>query len=328
MASRHSRPKFFASCLTPKRCKLPPTTNPSKVRLPFIRGWVSFTCRSKVCWTLRLKKRDSRKSWRSVKLILPRWNKSSPIRNSFRKCQRRYWPSTKTVRRICKLRRNDCWSRCEASSDFRATNRRALFQPCVSMNLKMAQRCAVKAALSTGKILRRYLASAKRANSITQHDIKLELDVRCQKQIEQTLNRTFPEVGSLGEEGSTGNTDGDYRWVIDPIDGTVNFAYGIPHACVSIALQRRVELKAAPANGDANYQTVLGVIFNPFCEELWTATCNGPARLNGRIIRVSTRTRLAESIITLGFSKSNATLDKMLRGFNRLIHRVRKLRIM
>jgi len=70
------------------------------------------------------------------------------------------------------------------------------------------------------------------------------------------------------------------------------------------------------------------VIYNPFCEELWTATGNGPARLNGRIIRVSTRTRLAESIVTLGFSKNSATLDKMLRGFNRLIHRVRKLRIM
>src|SRR6266853_1103521 len=108
------------------------------------------------------------------------------------------------------------------------------------MNLRTAKRQAVQAALSVGKVMRQYLASEKRAHSITQHDIKLDLDVRCQKQIERTLHAAFPEVGFLGEEGSTGNTDGEYRWVVDPIDGTVNFAYGIPHACVSIALQQCV----------------------------------------------------------------------------------------
>jgi len=188
--------------------------------------------------------------------------------------------------------------------------------------------CAIHAARAAGKIMRDNLRAEKKINETTQHDLKIELDVRCQKRIERVLKASVPDAAILGEEGVASSTRAEFRWVIDPIDGTVNFAYGIPHACVSIALQTRVELKTAPANGDANYQTVLGVIYNPFCEELWTATCNGPARLNGRIIRVSTRTRLAESIITLGFSKNNATLDKMLRGFNRLIHRVRKLRIM
>src|SRR5205085_1707346 len=107
------------------------------------------------------------------------------------------------------------------------------------MNLRIAQREAVKAAISVGKVMRRNLALVKRANYSSQHDIKLELDVRCQKLIERALRSSFPEVSLLGEEGVAGDPNAEYRWVVDPIDGTVNFAYGIPHACVSIALQRR-----------------------------------------------------------------------------------------
>ena len=72
------------------------------------------------------------------------------------------------------------------------------------------------------------------------HDIKLELDVRCQKLIEKTLRTAYPRIAILGEEGVLGDTEADHRWVVDPIDGTVNFSYGIPHCCVSIALQARI----------------------------------------------------------------------------------------
>src|ERR1035437_7491183 len=101
------------------------------------------------------------------------------------------------------------------------------------MNLKQAQAAAVQAAQSVGALMRRNLHASKRANSVTQHDIKLELDVRSQALIEKSLHRAFPRVALLGEEGVAGRADAEYRWVVDPIDGTVNFAYGIPHACVS-----------------------------------------------------------------------------------------------
>src|SRR5204862_1484510 len=84
-----------------------------------------------------------------------------------------------------------------------------------------------------------HLRFAKKINEQTQHDIKLELDVRSQKTIEKILRRQFPRVAVLGEEGISGDPGAAARWVIDPIDGTVNFAHGIPHACVSIALQVR-----------------------------------------------------------------------------------------
>ena len=107
------------------------------------------------------------------------------------------------------------------------------------MNLRTANSVAIFAARSVGKLMRHELHATKRANSVTQHDIKLELDVRSQKLIERILRSKFPAVALLGEEGIVGDPQAEYRWVVDPIDGTVNFAYSIPHACVSIALQRR-----------------------------------------------------------------------------------------
>lgn len=197
----------------------------------------------------------------------------------------------------------------------------------IEKDLKRAETAAAGAARSVGTLMRRHLAEAKHAHTITQHDIKLDLDVRSQKLIERTLRSAFPNVALLGEEGVAGKVDADFRWVVDPIDGTVNFAYGIPHACVSIALQRKRSQKGAGVYEDG-YQTLVGVVYDPFCEEMWTAIVNQPARLNGRPIRVSKRTKLGEAIIAIGFAKTRKTLEHTLPYFNKLVHRVRKIRIM
>jgi myo-inositol-1(or 4)-monophosphatase len=175
--------------------------------------------------------------------------------------------------------------------------------------------------------MRRHLAESKRAHTVTQHDIKLDLDVRSQKLIERTLRSAFPSVSLLGEEGVAGKQDSDFRWVVDPIDGTVNFAYGIPHACVSIALQGKTTQKTISAYDDG-YRTLIGVVYDPFCDEMWTAIAGQPARMNGRAIHVSQRTKVNESIISIGFAKTRKTLEHTLPYFNQLVHRVRKVRIM
>jgi myo-inositol-1(or 4)-monophosphatase len=72
----------------------------------------------------------------------------------------------------------------------------------------------------------------------------------------------------------------------------------------------------------------LGVVYDPFCNELWTALRGKPAYLNGRRIQASRRNKLSEVILAIGFAKEAATLDRMLPMFNHLIHRVRKVRIM
>lgn len=191
---------------------------------------------------------------------------------------------------------------------------------------------ATRAARDAGDAMRRHLNRPKKVHSATRHDIKLELDVQCQHRIARILKPAFPDAAFLGEEGTEGNPDSPWRWVVDPIDGTVNFTHGVPHACVSIALQSRSETAPAFSPDGAAYAdgfaTRLGVVFDPFTDELWTATDRGPARLNGRPIRVATTTRLSASVVALGFAKSRASLERMLPLFQHLVHRVRKIRIM
>ena len=187
---------------------------------------------------------------------------------------------------------------------------------------KRALASAVRAARAAGDLVRRNLGADKVVKLTSRYDIKLELDVRSQKLIEKMLRAGFPHVALLGEEGDTGDTAANLRWVVDPIDGTVNFAYGIPHACVSIALQER---SAKSSSGE--YTTQVGVVYDPFCDELWTAIRGQPARMNGKVIHVSRRQKLAECIVTMGFSKSAASLARTLPFFKKLVPRVRKVRL-
>jgi myo-inositol-1(or 4)-monophosphatase len=216
------------------------------------------------------------------------------------------------------------------------------------LDLKSALASAAAAACEAGDLMRRNWRKNKIVNATYAHDLKLDLDVRCQKLITQKLRRDFPGISILGEEGVTGNPEAADRWVVDPIDGTVNFAYGIPHACVSIALQRIAILSggdvptkrerkqtvhtgkgaAFEPEGAVTFRTVLGVVYDPFCDELWTAIEGKPAQLNGRTIQVSNRRKLAECVISLGFGKHDAALQKLLPDFQKLAYRVRKIRVM
>jgi myo-inositol-1(or 4)-monophosphatase len=191
----------------------------------------------------------------------------------------------------------------------------------MKLDKEKALRCAVDAARRAGGLMRRNRSSRKIINEQSRHDIKLELDVRCQKLIERLLLGAFPDSSVFGEEGAAGNRSAALRWVVDPIDGTVNFTYGVPHACVSIALQRR--------SGSArDFVTMVGVVYDPFCDELWTAAAGGPAQLNGKIIHASRRSLLEESIVAIGFSKTEKSLKENLPVFNALVPRVRKIRMM
>ena len=193
-------------------------------------------------------------------------------------------------------------------------------------DIREALETAQEAAREAGAVMSKNLNAKKKTNVSSQHDIKLELDVRCQQLIEGILSRRFPELAVLGEEGESGEVDGDYRWVVDPIDGTVNFTYGIPHACVSIALQRRRVGPATKYSG--GYETLLGAVYDPFMDEMWSATCDGPARLNGRKIKVSNRAKLEECIVAIGFAKTKLSMELTLPSFGQLLPRVRKMRIL
>jgi len=181
--------------------------------------------------------------------------------------------------------------------------------------LKSALATAVTAARAAGRVMHANWHRPKHVNCAEAHDIKLELDVRCQALIEKTLAKAFPQIPVLGEEGSTGDVNAEYRWVIDPIDGTVNYFFGMPHAAVSIALEHRKK-------------SVVGVIYDPFTDEIWTTIKGAPTRLNGKIVRVSNRTKIEDCVIAMGFSKSQDNLEKSLPHLIRISRRAKKIRIL
>ena len=132
---------------------------------------------------------------------------------------------------------------------------------------------AIAAARASGAVQRENFETELGVGEMLTYDIKLELDVRCQRLISDLLLADFPDSCVLGEEGSEGDQSAELQWIVDPIDGTVNYFYGIPHFCTSIALRRRGEI-------------ILGVIYDPMQDELFTVEKGGGARKNGKLIHV------------------------------------------
>ncbi len=173
---------------------------------------------------------------------------------------------------------------------------------------------AVDAALLAGKLLRENFEKPLQVDAMHAHDIKLELDRRTQALIETHILAQHPDHAILGEEGMRGGT-GDHEWIIDPLDGTVNYFYGIPHFATTIAVRRNNTLLA-------------GVIHDPMRNETWTVELGTPALLNGNPIHVSTRNELQDCIVSMGVSKTIDTIDSTLPVFNQAIRRVKKMRML
>ena len=174
---------------------------------------------------------------------------------------------------------------------------------------------AIDAARAAGQLLRHNFQQPLRINSAEAHDIKLEIDVRAQELITESLLKKFPEHALYGEEGIVGDQTSDHQWVVDPLDGTVNYFYGIPHFCVSIALRFKGEI-------------IVGVIYDPIREEIWAAQKGAQPTLNGKPFRVSERADLAEAVISVGLSKTGATIDAGLPLLQAMVYRARKCRLM
>jgi myo-inositol-1(or 4)-monophosphatase len=174
---------------------------------------------------------------------------------------------------------------------------------------------AIAAAQAAGELLRTHFGKALEVNAFEAHDIKLDLDVRSQELITQRLLGQFPEHAIYGEEGIAGNQQSECQWIVDPIDGTVNYFYSIPHFCISIALRERGEI-------------IVGVIYDPMRDELWAVAKGGRATLNGAPIAVSTRTELADATLSIGFSKTGATIAAGLPLLEKYVQRARKCRLM
>ncbi|HJV64767.1 MAG TPA: inositol monophosphatase family protein [Geomonas sp.] len=147
---------------------------------------------------------------------------------------------------------------------------------------------AIAAATAAGELQKERLWSENEISYKGTFDLVTEVDRRCEELIVARLKDAFPDHSFLAEENSYEIGKAPYKWIIDPLDGTTNYAHGFPWFCVSIALER-------------NDKVLLGVIYHCMMDELFTAVKNGGAFLNGKPIRVSDRETLRRSLLATGF---------------------------
>ena len=152
-------------------------------------------------------------------------------------------------------------------------------------------------AVEAGGLLREFYRKGVATEYKGDVDLVTEADRASEKLIVERLHLAFPDHGVYGEEGTRAQLDSEYRWYIDPLDGTTNFAHGFPVFCVSMGLERR-KADAAP---DEEGEIVAAVIYDPLRDELFTAEKGRGAYLNGAPIRVSSTHTLAEALVATGF---------------------------
>ena len=146
------------------------------------------------------------------------------------------------------------------------------------------------------------------------HDVVTVADKESERYIIGEIKRTYPEHAILGEESGMHAGDSEYCWVIDPLDGTTNYSQGLPIFTVSIGLQCKGE-------------TVLGVVYAPYLNELYEACKGKGAMLNGRSIHVSGKNATQESVVSTGFPiDKDRNPDNNLDNLARILPMVRGVR--
>jgi myo-inositol-1(or 4)-monophosphatase len=173
------------------------------------------------------------------------------------------------------------------------------------MDLDQVMRVAVRAAYRAGEQLRLRQGRLTTVDKKGPNDLVTDADLASEGEIVAAIRASFPEHAIIAEEGGIHGRPSELRWLVDPLDGTVNFAHQVPFFAVSIAF----------ALGDA---VQAGVVLNPVSGELFTACAGQGARLNGQPVRVNPEARIGESLLATGFPYDRtqgfqATAERFLR---------------
>lgn len=160
---------------------------------------------------------------------------------------------------------------------------------------------AAPIAREAGAMLRDYLARGVETEYKGDVDLVTVADRSAEKFIRTRLAEVFPTHGIYGEEGTRERLEAEYRWYVDPLDGTTNFAHGFPHFCVSMGLEHRPAGADPGEDGAKDGTLTAAVIYDPMRDELFTAERGQGAALNGKPIHVSRIANLAEALLSTGF---------------------------
>ena len=173
---------------------------------------------------------------------------------------------------------------------------------------------AVEAAQAAGRILKERADSIGAIQYKSEIDPVTEIDLLCEQEVIRRIQNAFPGHAFLAEESGATEGDADHLWIIDPLDGTVNYAHGYPCYCVSIGYQRKGEV-------------VAGAVYNPCLDELFVAEKGQGATLNGKPIAVSTTTDLKQSLLATGFPYDiSESPDNNLDNFKKFITECQAIR--
>jgi myo-inositol-1(or 4)-monophosphatase len=173
---------------------------------------------------------------------------------------------------------------------------------------------AEAAALEAGALIRRKLVEPRTVTSKGFRDLVTDADYAAQQHITALIRANFPEHGFLAEEEDAAlPVAGSVLWIVDPLDGTSNYSRGIPNFCVSIAVA-------------ANAQIVVGVIYDPMHEELFSAVRGQGCTLNGQPMTVSPTADLADAVVSLDWGRRYEVRQAALSALLRFAHHVRSVR--
>lgn len=170
--------------------------------------------------------------------------------------------------------------------------------------------------VETAKVAGEYLLDRFRRNEISvtssyDHDVKLDVDVETENLMKEKIRKRYPDHGFICEESGRVDEADNGNWIIDPLDGSVNYFMGIPHFCTSIAFKK-------------NNTYVVGAVYDPVRDELFSAD-DKTAYLNGEPIKRRSVATLEEVVISGGFFKAQS-LEDGTRIFQKISRRVRKIR--
>ena len=156
------------------------------------------------------------------------------------------------------------------------------------MDLERVKRVGMAAAYKGAEVLRSYFGKNFQVNKKGVIDLVTEADIGSENKVVSTIQAAFPDHTILAEESGLRQGAQDCKWLIDPLDGTTNFAHNVPIFCISIAFA-------------VNDEILMGIVLNPISGELFSASRNNGAQCNGSPIKVSSTPSVSESLLVTGF---------------------------
>ena len=182
------------------------------------------------------------------------------------------------------------------------------------MEIDAIREVALRAAKEAGAILRQGLEQQRVIEFKGEKNLVTDIDRRSEKAIAELVQRELPHHSVVCEEGTRLQGDSGYRWLVDPLDGTTNYAHGYPCFSVSIGVEKDDEL-------------IFGLVYDPSLEELFTAERGGGAFLNGKRLQVSTICTMSHALLATGFPNDVAgATQNNLDYFGRFMKRAQGVR--